>query len=323
MSRHLGFRRIDLQRGVKPGSSLELMRADLLDPLRIERAILTPLGVEVAQDNPYLGAALASAINDWSFHKWLDGVDSRLFGGITISTELPDAAANEIRRVGESSRFVEVLIVDGGLGQPFGHPVYHPIYDAAAEYGLPVAIHVGSSSTDGVAALCAGGLPSNVAEWYSVLNQSAMHHVTSFITHGVFEKWPSLRVVLLEVGFNWVPWLCGRLDAEYKTLRRESPWVKKLPSEYLREHLLFSTQPFEAPAKTGHLMELLNSFEGIEDMLVFSSDYPHWDADEVDPVARHLPSSWHPKVFYENSLRTLRWPADQRLDQLVRIGRAN
>ena len=41
--------------------------------------------------------------------------------------------------------------------------------------------------------------------------------------------------------------------------------------------------------------------------LVYSSDYPHWDADEVNDVSTRLPSDWHRKVFFENALKFYRW----------------
>ena len=51
--------------------------------------------------------------------------------------------------------------------------------------------------------------------------------LTSLIAEGAFERFPELRVVLLESGFGWLPPLLWRLDKEWKGLRREIPWVKQ------------------------------------------------------------------------------------------------
>ena len=53
--------------------------------------------------------------------------------------------------------------------------------------------------------------------------------LTSLIAEGAFERFPELRVVLLESGFGWLPPLLWRLDKEWKGLRREIPWVKHAP----------------------------------------------------------------------------------------------
>jgi predicted TIM-barrel fold metal-dependent hydrolase len=103
-----------------------------------------------------------------------------------------------------------------------------------------------------------------------------------------------------------------QLDRYYPEMRKESHLVKRLPSEYLREHVRVTTQPLEMTEDRDDLIEGLEAAEGIEDILVFSSDYPHWDFDDPTFIGRRLPPSWGPKVFYENALSTFRWPADAK-----------
>lgn len=91
-------------------------------------------------------------------------------------------------------------------------------------------------------------------------------------------------------------------------LRAESTHVRELPSEYFRRHIKLSTQPFELTPRKEQLIELLEAFGGMEDLLCFSSDYPHWDADDPFAVATRIPRSWLANVFYENARSILRLP---------------
>ena len=92
-------------------------------------------------------------------------------------------------------------------------------------------------------------------------------------------------------GAAWLPSLLWRFDAEYKGLRREVPWLKRLPSEYVAEHVWLTTQPLEASPRREQLIDLLGWVNGAE-RLVYSSDYPHWDADEVNHVSARSETLW-------------------------------
>jgi predicted TIM-barrel fold metal-dependent hydrolase len=99
-----------------------------------------------------------------------------------------------------------------------------------------------------------------------------------------------------------------RLDREFELLKVESPWVKKLPSDYIREHFFFSTQPIEDSPEHGGIVQLLSTVDGIDDMLCFSTDYPHITMDDPMYVARMIPAAWHSKVFSANACRALSLP---------------
>lgn len=297
--------------GGPPGSDYETMRRQLLDPLNIEHAVLSyDVGVNVGVRNVFFASALTRAINDWSIDRWLSMRDERINGAVLVPTQLPEDAAAEIRRVGTHPRMVEALLVVNGLGKPFGHPLYHPIYEAAAELGIPVAIHTGGERQLAPSSQWhAGGQVGSRVEFYNLFDQSAQHHLVSFITHGVFEKYRDLRVIFVEYGFAWLPYLVWELDNNYAGLRSESPWVKRLPSDYVREHVRFTTQPFDMSPEKGQLIQLLEAFGGMEDILMFATDYAHDDADTARHVASRLPESWWDKVFYENAAKFYGWPS--------------
>ncbi len=125
-----------------------------------------------------------------------------------------------------------------------------------------------------------------------------MTHLVSLICQGVFETFPALRIVLMEGGVAWLPGLLWRLETNYKALRMEVPWVKRLPSEYVRERVRFTTQPMDQPPEPGHLRPILEMIGGKE-MFLFASDYPHWDFDA--PAGIGIPSEWKPAVYRDNA----------------------
>ena len=102
--------------------------------------------------------------------------------------------------------------------------------------------------------------------------------LTSLVFEGVFERFPKLKVVLIEGGFAWAPALCWRMDKHWERMREETPHVKRPPSEYVREHVWFTTQPIEEPDDPQHLAEVIDWLGW--DRLMFSTDYPHWDFDD-------------------------------------------
>jgi predicted TIM-barrel fold metal-dependent hydrolase len=296
--------------GGLPGTSYEMLREQLLDRHNYFKAVLThDVGDFATHLNPYLAAAVCTAMNDWNIDHWLP-LDDRLTGLVVAPFSMPELAAEEIRRVGAHPQMVGVLLAGSPLGRPFGDPVYHPIYKAAAEMGLALSIHPAGSDRPNVSMRAVPGPFMTVIEFTSGQAQQASHHISSFIVHGVFEKFPDLHLVVKEYGIAWLPSAIWRLDQHYAHLRLESSWVKRWPSEYIHDHVKLATQPIEKShdAHDG-LATLLQTVDGMEDILCFSTDYPHITFDDPDYVARQLPRGWERKVFCENACAAYGWEA--------------
>ena len=77
---------------------------------------------------------------------------------------------------------------------------------------------------------------------------------------------------MIESGFSWAPSLGWRMDKQWQRMRKETPHLTRPPSEYLREHFWFCTQPMEEPEDPSHLYDVLDWIGW--DRLMFSSDYP-------------------------------------------------
>ena len=311
--------------GGPPASDPAFVASQLLEPFGIERAILSyaTLLYSGSLPNPYFAAEVARAANDWLVDTWL-AADSRFHGSILVANQLPDVAAAEIRRAGQNPRMVQVIMASNALGHPWGHPLFHPIYEACEELGLPIAIHAGGQGGANPPPT-AGGAPNLYIEYHTLAIQGMMTGFVSFVSEGVFEKFPNLKLILVEGGVAWIPGMLWRFDSNYKGLRREVPWVKRLPSAYFRDHVRVTTQPLEIAPTDDYLLEALEAIDG-QNTLLFATDYPHWDSDETTYIAQQIPPAWHSKVFYENALETFRWgdtaPAPRLRPRARRTGRA-
>jgi predicted TIM-barrel fold metal-dependent hydrolase len=91
------------------------------------------------------------------------------------------------------------------------------------------------------------------------------------------ERFPRLKLVWIESGVSWLPFLMQRLDHEYVMRPSEAPLLKRKPSEYVRD-MHFTTQPLEVFDDLEVLEMTMKMLDG-ENSLLYASDYPHWDFD--------------------------------------------
>jgi uncharacterized protein len=282
--------------GLKPGADLGFLREQLLDRWGIEYGVLLPLLGSGKQLNLEWGAAMSRAINDWQAAEWLDP-EPRLRGSIAVPYEAPDLAVEEIRRRAGDRRFVQIQF-ESRTHEPLGRRKYWPIYEAAAEHGLPVGMHFGAQGGWPITGV---GHPSFYIEYHAGQSISFQDQVISLVTEGVFERFPDLKFVLIEGGFGWLPPLMWRMDRAYGKLKAEVPHLKRLPSEYIREHFWITTQPVEEPGSPAAFVRLLDDL-GMNDRLMFSTDYPHWDFDAPDTaIPPGIPADVRRDIMAENA----------------------
>ncbi|WP_431270555.1 amidohydrolase family protein [Dankookia sp. P2] len=184
--------------------------------------------------------------------------------------------------------------------EPCGNPRYWPIYEAAAEAGLPVAFHAFGYSGW---AMTNGGWPSFYIEEVSEHATSCQNQVISLVVEGVFERFPALKVILIECGFAWLPSVGWRLDQAWKSLKSEVPHLTRLPSEQIRQHIWVSTQPMEEPERGAHLLDIMEWVGW--DRILFASDYPHWDFDDARSAMPGMVPAEKRAAIYGGNARAL------------------
>ena len=282
--------------GKRPGGDPDFAREQLLDAWHIDRAVLNPLIGLSSVFNLDLGNALMSAANDWTADIWLNA-DPRWSGSIVLNAQDPAASAEEIHRLASNPRFVQALLLVRSHA-PYGRREFRPIFQAACDVGLPVGIHFGGSGNP----ITSVGWPSYYIEDHTGMAQAFESQLISLVCEGVFEAYPDLRVALIEGGFAWLPPLMWRLDKNYRSLRSEVPWLKKLPSEYILDQCRATTQPMEEPANPNFLLYTLEMI-GRDNFLMFSTDYPHWDFDAPDrALPTNLPANLRQRILADNAL---------------------
>lgn len=282
--------------GGAPGSDLGFLAEQHLDGNNIKLGVLQVLWpVGNKQRNADFAKAMCSAVNDWQIDEWISK-EPRLKGSIVVPQEDAEAAVAEIERLGDHGGFAQILISPKSE-EPLGRKRYWPIYEAAAAHNLPVTLHVGG--VNGRPAT-GSGHPSYYAEEHQSHVQNMQALVASLIFEGVFEAFPTLRLIIVEAGLAWAPSLGWRMDVAFTRLHSEVPHLKKKPSEYLREHFWFSTQPADEPEKSQYLRDV---FDWIGwDRILFASDYPHWDFDDPKYALNiKLSATEKMQIFWQNS----------------------
>ena len=287
------------EKGESAAGDPGLLTEFLVDAYDMEYAILTGSAYDIGiHPNPDYASAVTAAYNDHLIEEWLPK-NPKFRGSMAVAAQDPLQAAREIDRVGPHPGIVQV-IMSSAARVPYGNRFYHPIYEAAERHGLPVAIHPGAEGSGIANPPTAAGFVTNYMQWHTSLSQNFQAHLVSIICEGVFEKFPNLKFVLVEGGVAWLPHLMWRMDKNYKALRATTPWLKKMPSRYIREHCYLTTQPIEEPENPKHLQQIFEMIDA-ENILLFSSDFPHWDFDDPFMVLKGFPAETKQKILNLNA----------------------
>ena len=295
--------------GPHPGVELELRAgqsgsdpaaaAQALDPA-VTHALLIPSQPLVASGwlGHKMAAVFCAAVNDHVIARWLPA-DPRFRFAVVVAAHDGELAAQEIRRVGTHTAAAAVCF--SPIAVNLGQRHYHPIYAAAAELGLPVIVHPGGFEGNVVGPAELGGVgPRTPEDTFCLLPQVAMSGISSLVFDGVFGRFESLRVLFAGFGLAWAPPLLWRMDAEWRGLRIEVPWLTRAPSEVAAEHIRFVADQAVEHGEPGTwaLAGMLD-----ERMLVWGSDVPFAGDAPASPLQR-VPEGLRQRLFAVNARET-------------------
>ena len=215
----------------------------------------------------------APTIAGWSSGSCLRTSASR---GSLSALQLAQACDDIVRDFGDAKGVIG-FTVTCTRNKPVHHDQYMKLYAMIEEMGKPLAFHSGFHWGD----------PSflQLNRFISMHALSFVHysliHLTNWIINGLPERFPKLKLVWVESGLAWMPFIMQRLDHEFMMRVCEAPMLKRPPSEYIRE-MYFTSQPLER----SNLKLLEATFDAMkaETQLLFASDWPHWDFDPPSSI---------------------------------------
>ena len=288
--------------GGAPGSDPAFALEQWIDRYEIAAAILIPVqaGIVIPWGDEDTGVEFLRAMNRYFLERWT-GLDPRYRVTISVSPYNVPAAVAEIERYADTPGVAGVFIPAAGVG--LGRSAYYPLYEAAQRCGMPIVLHpTGAEGNLAEAPRLAGGLPDSYPERHAMLLQPGQAILASMIFGGIFERFPSLSLVLSEYGTTWAAPMAWRMDNAWEQGDRSLAALPRPPSEYVNRNVRFTTQPLDEPPETAMLGEFLELLDAGR-TLMFSSDYPHWDTDEPRYILNsRLPAELRRRIAVETAL---------------------
>jgi uncharacterized protein len=257
--------------GCAPFGSMDAReRVELLDKENLAKAVLYPtLGIlwEAEVEDVELSQAYCRAYNRW-IADFCRPYRDRLIPIAHLSLGNPKAAAEEFRRAvkdGCRGAFVAPFTI---THKPHGHPDHDPVFAAAEELDVPLALHptfeprgLNRARFHGMERMPLIGV---------MASQILQQPLSTFFQFGVFDKFPKLRLVILESGSSWLGFWMDRMDEGYATWMGRTIPLKRKPSEYVRSQVWISGDPDEQA--TAYVVDYVG-----RDRFFWASDFPHPD----------------------------------------------
>ena len=243
-------------------------------------------------------------------------VDSRMYGAAYIPFVFGEDIALKLLKDAISQGFSVIMIdtIAPKGKKAFTHPDFDIVWQEIQDNDVAITLHVGADNSWDPVPLSfynnGGKVPTHKegdaprdALAYMGISYNAELFLASMIFDGVFSRFPKLRVGVVELGASWIISWMKHLDQSYRAFRRlqDLSQVKKLPSEYVQDHIKITAFPGE---DIGWLLD-----NGASDLLMFASDYPHHEGTD-DPISRFektmISSSDEQKEkFYTNNFKHL------------------
>ena len=273
----------------------------------IQVMLATNAAVSAAYNRePHVYAAMCRAYNNWANEYCSLAPDRLKFCG-QVPGELLDEMIVEMRRAVLEKGAVSIFLPQAIPDKMWHHPDYDPVWQAAEELEVPLAIH-GMDSATGKPLLgeryngVVGGARSvGTLIGFPFENMLALAH---FMLSGILDRFPTLRLLVLESNSGWLPFFLNRLDKATEG----------------RQGMAFYDNPLDASPKDYFLRQCAIAADADEDTIklvvdyigdgniVFNTDYPHADAPAPhepvqDMMAQPISDESKEKILWDNSVQ--------------------
>ena len=300
------FLNTDFDRSAKPGALREMLRkmgsADYegevvrendpaflkrdarlarMDEQGLESCFLFPtLAVCVEQfmkDDPEQLYANFRAFNRWLDETWGFDFEGRIYAAPLLSLRDREMAVEELDRVLAAGAKLVALRPGPAYGRSPADPYFDPFWSRVHEAGVAVAFHIAESGYNEMMSVWFGEEPNPSSHRQSALQWSCfygdrpiMDTLAALVFHNLFGRYPGLKVLSVENGSLFVPYLMKVMD-KMGGMGRNGPWIggriQEKPSRILSRHLFVSPYHEE---DVHALVEQIGASQ-----VIFGSDYPH------------------------------------------------
>ena len=244
-----------------------------MDAMGIDVAVLFPTPMLQLGLHPQVEVevALARAYNRWLCERIL-AHEPRVRSMLYLPFNDAEESYKIVKEFGDKKGVCGFMITSARY-RPVHHNSYMKTYALIEEMGLPLAFHAGYNWGDSSISM----LNRFIAVHGLGFVIPNMIHMANWVMNGLPERFPKLKVIWIESGLAWLPFMIQRFDNEYMMRSSEAPSLKKLPGEYITD-MFYTSQPMEIPKDTGMLEATFRMIKA-ETQVLYSSDYPHWDFD--------------------------------------------
>jgi hypothetical protein len=220
---------------------------------------------------PEIEVAVARAYARWMGERMLAG-NPAIRTMLYLPFNDPEACLQIVEDFGDLEGVVGYMVTATRY-KPVHANAYLKLYRAIEEQGRPLGFHAGYNWQGDRSFETLNRFISVHALGFCFYN---MVNLTNWVINGMPVRFPNLKVIWIESGLAWLPFMMQRLDHEFAMRSSEAPMLDRMPSEYIRE-MYFTSQPLEVT----DMAMLEGTFRMIDapNRLLYSSDYPHWDFD--------------------------------------------
>jgi predicted TIM-barrel fold metal-dependent hydrolase len=268
-------------------------RVALMDELGVDRALMFPtlasLVEERMRDDPELIHAVVHGLNEWLFEEWSFNYEDRIFATPVISLPIVERAIEELEWVvarGAKTVLIRPAPVPGlGGSRSFGFEEFDPFWQAVVDADILVSMHASDSGYSRYQSDWTGPVEMmpfrpDAFKMMTMGKRPIEDTMAAFVCHGVFSRFPDLRVASIENGGEWVVPFLGHLRDTYR----------KMPHLFAEDPVVaFRRNVWVSPFHEDDIAELIDAI-GV-DHVVFGSDYPHPEGlAEPCSYLDHLPA---------------------------------
>ena len=289
-------------RAMNPGGCCPNERVKLMDQEGIDKSILYPtLGLDWpgSAEDPEIAAAYCRVYNDWIVD-FCNHHPQRLYPALILPWLDISESLKELKRTVTVAPRAVMTPSAASHNIPYGDAHWDPLWAEFQEQDIPVGLHVAASpGANGIGGILYPDLTT--PNWWGFVNTTDTQlSFMSFFQGSVFDRFPKLKLVVLESGTLWMPYLLERMDEKFEIIGFTTE-MKKSPSEYFQNQCWLSMDPDDEFGPI--VIKLLGA-----DKLVWAYDYPHSDSP-LEPVKnlrqtlQDLPEADQRKVMGENVIK--------------------